>query len=150
MAENITPLSGIHCVLHRMAADNTVPSGATAVAELESIGDLGIEREMSEFHTHQDIWKKVVPTTVSVADMDFEAVMIGSDADQIALAAQVLSGAESYFAITYAPMGVYDTGHITRFKGYIKSYIRMAPRDDKVMAKFTICVNGATTDAALA
>lgn len=150
MAENTTPLSGIHCVLHRMIAVDTDPTAATAVANLESIGDLGPEREMSEFHTHQDEWKRILPTTLSVPDIDFEAVMIGSDADQAAFEAQVGSAVESFFAISYAPKGDYATGHITRFKGFVKSFMRMPPKDDKVQVKFTLCVNGALTDEALA
>lgn len=150
MAENTTPLSGIHCVLHRMAAVDTDPTGATAVAWLESIGDLGAEREMAEFHTHQDEWKHAIPTTLSVPDQDYEAVMIGADADQVALEAQFRSGAKTFFAITYSPKNDYTTGHISRFEGFVKSFMRMPPKDDKVQAKFTITVDGAIVDAELA
>ncbi len=132
-----------------MAAADTEPAAATAVAELTNIGDLEVTREMAEYHTYQDDWMKKVATTLSVSDLEFEGVFIGSDADQIALEAQLTSGTLSHFAITYAAKGDYDNGKISRLQAYVSSWARMAPQDDKVAVKFTLCVSGGVTHAAL-
>ncbi len=149
MAEITTPISGLHCVLHRMTDATTDPATTTAIAELTAIGDLEVTREMADYHTYQDEWQHKVATTLSVSDLEFESVFLGSDADQVALEAQVTSGTKTHFAITYGTKGDYDNGKISRFQAFVSSWARMAPLDDKVMVKFTLSVDGGVTHATL-
>ena len=88
-------------------------------------------------------------TTLSADDVEFEAVFVGSEAQQIAIRAAMISGAQGHYGITYAPKGSYTTGTISRFIAVVSSYGRMAPIDDKVAIKFTLAIHDAVTEAAL-
>ncbi len=149
MAEITTPISGLHCVLHRMTDATTDPATATAVAEITEMPDLEVTRETADYHTYQDEWQHKVVTTLAVSDLEFEAIFIGGDADQVALEAQVISGVKTHFAVTYGTKGDYDNGKISRFQAFVSSWGRMTPLDDKVTVKFTLSVDGGVTHATL-
>ena len=149
MAKTSEAISGLHCVLHRMAAADTAPSATTQVAQLTSMPDAEVTREVATYHTHGDPWERKVVTTLSVADQDYEAIFIGDDATQTALEPLVVSGAEAFYAITYDADGTYTDGTIERFKGFIKSWSKMASVDEVVKVKFTVCINGEITSTAI-
>lgn len=150
MPENTTPLAGVHCVLHRFVAADTEPTAATAVAQLTAVGDIDISREMDEYHVYQDEWMRKLATTLSAGSVEFEAVFIGSDEDQTAVRAGLLSGVSAFYGVSYAPKGVYDSGTLTKFSAIIGNYARMAPLDGKVAIKFTAEITGPVTDSVLA
>ena len=148
MPNTAAAIAGVHSVLHRMPDSTTVPSAATEVSELTSMPDFEVTRETADFHVHTDDWQRSVPTTKSVAAVDFEGIHLGTDADQIALEAAFHSGVKAFYAVTYTE-GAYVNGSLNRFEGFVTSFARMASLDDVVKIKFTITITGAPTYAAL-
>ena len=149
MAVTTSPISGLHCILHRLDAAVTVPSAATAMARILAVGDLEITRDTDEYHVYQDEWMHKVATTLSAGSLEFEAVYYGNDTDQDALRTALTAGTTNFYAITYAPKGSYAMGIKSNFQAIVTNFTRMAPIDGKVSMKFTLDISGSITEVAL-
>ena len=149
MALTSKAIPGLYCRFHRMADATTAPSAATAMAELTSIADPEVTREVASYHVHGDPWERKIVTTLSVPDQDYEATMIGDDASQVALEPLVVSGASAFYAVTYTADANYVNGSIHRFEGFVKSWAVMGALEDQVKVKFSIAVTGKMTLGAI-
>ena len=134
-------LAGIHCSLHHFFAAGEIPTAENAIAEITSIGDVRIDRTISDHFGYENRWRLRTPTTLQAEPIDIEAIMIGADPHQSMLRDLMLSDHDQFWAIIYSDPGA-GAVYISTFTALVSKIQNTAQIDDAVRVKFTLDISG--------
>lgn len=125
----------------KAAFGTKLKKGATAIAELTSIGAVGVTREMIDATSHDsaDGYKEYIPGLIDTAELPIEGILNKGDAGQTALLTDLEAGTLGSYTIT-GPTG---NAFIYAFKAYVTAY-NAGPfnYDGKITFSATLKISG--------
>lgn len=104
----------------KAAFGTTLKKSSTAIAELTSIGAVGVTREMIDISSHDsaDAYKEYVPGLIDTAELPIEGILNKGDEGQTALLTDLEAGTLGTYTIT-GPTG---NAFKYEFSAYVTAY----------------------------
>ena len=125
----------------KAAFGTQLSKGTTAIAELTSIGVVGVTREMIDATSHDsaDAYKEYIPGLIDTAELSIEGILDKADAGQTALLTDLEAGTCDSYTIT-GPTG---NAFSYAFDAYVTAY-NAGPfnYDGKITFSATLKISG--------
>jgi predicted secreted protein len=125
----------------KAAFGTKLKKGSTAIAELTSIGAVGVTREMIDATSHDstDAYKEYIPGLIDTAELSIEGILNKGDAGQTAL----LTDLEAGTCDSYTIEGPTGNAFSFAFSAYVTAYnAGPFPYDSKIDFSATLKISG--------